>query len=601
MDLSFYLSQAANVAASLSGASPGLSAVGRIPQDSFSSRRELRLTFRTEGNENEQGYENVSSAQRQHSMRKAVEEAGLRHKAAEAVEMQLSAAGDPALGFPGSGLWRCPKPRREELHKGYGALAVSSLRCSRCEFAPGESCQNSMLHVLFLAVGDVAGNRNHHATEEVAETHVTRLPGFDFVNQGQKSTTFRKTCTNYTTAMLEQKASLDPTSVMASVADATEGPGAEDDARPRRLLRLGQISRQLEFYFSDSNLARDSILREVLTDGRGGVELAWLLESPKLRAWGTTPAELKEAVQMSSKLELLEAEASDTDNLARVRRKIADPEDLPEVVEDPGRVGGTVLIVTCRMKSSLKTPSAGVRLDSDTDKSEGTRSDAESEDQASAGGDGDETGPRGAVRRAVRDLGAPRGAVLGASEPNSFGEVVVAIAPFSGDDVLQVPRELAPGRARPVFGAQRAKALQLLPNRVRRELSSIPATKHRRKRAVTSLTVFQCFNDLRLKAPPAPSRVEDMRLVLAALMCMSLLGMAASAPGARASRRLCEDEEVAYVPLTAKKEYPLDAGMMVLGAFTGALGVPLLFLIWAVLERRKPEGGAFGKLLGASE
>lgn len=84
MDLSFYLSQAANVAASLSGASPGLSAVGRIPQ-------ELRLTFRTEGNENEQGYENVSSAQRQHSMRKAVEEAGLRHKAAEAVEMQLSA------------------------------------------------------------------------------------------------------------------------------------------------------------------------------------------------------------------------------------------------------------------------------------------------------------------------------------------------------------------------------------------------------------------------------------------------------------------------------------------------------------------------------
>ena len=50
------------------------------------------------------------------------------------------------------------------------------------------------------------------------------------------------------------------------------------------------------------------------------------------------------------------------------------------------------------------------------------------------------------------------------------------------------------------------QALQLLPNRVRRELSSIPATKHRRKRAVTSLTVFQCFNDLRLKAPPAPSR-----------------------------------------------------------------------------------------------
>ena len=28
---------------------------------------------------------------------------------------------------------------------------------------------------------------------------------------------------------------------------------------------------------------------QVLTDGRGGVELAWLLECPKLRAWGSWP------------------------------------------------------------------------------------------------------------------------------------------------------------------------------------------------------------------------------------------------------------------------------------------------------------------------
>ncbi|CAE7942734.1 unnamed protein product, partial [Symbiodinium sp. KB8] len=358
---------------------------------------------------------------------------------------------------------------------------------------------------------------------------------------------------------------------MESMADSTEGPGAEDESR--RQLRLGRICRQLEFYFSDSNLARDFILREVLTDGRGGVELAWLLECPKLRAWGATPAELKEAVRMSSKLELLEAEA-DTDKLAWVRRKIADPEALPEVVEDPGRAGGTVLIVTCGTKRPLKTPSAGVRFDSDTGSSEGTRSDAESEEEASAGGDGDETGPRGAVRRAVRDLGAPRGAVLGASDPNSFGEVVVAMAPFSGDNVLQVPQELAPGHARPVFGAQRAKALQLLPNRVRRELSSIPATKHR------------------LQAPPASS----CPWLEAGEGWQSWRECSGTPQGWRsewkkrcASRRLCEDEEVAYVPLTAKKEYPLDAGMMVLGAFTGALGVPLLFLIWAALERRKPE------------
>ncbi|CAJ1345888.1 unnamed protein product [Effrenium voratum] len=79
VDLSYYLSQAANVAAALR-----VSAVGRIPQ-------ELRLTFRNEA-KGQGGVENISPTQRQRCMRQAVAEAAERHKAAEAVEQRLSAA-----------------------------------------------------------------------------------------------------------------------------------------------------------------------------------------------------------------------------------------------------------------------------------------------------------------------------------------------------------------------------------------------------------------------------------------------------------------------------------------------------------------------------
>lgn len=76
LDLSFYLSQAANVAAALR-----VSAVGRIPQ-------ELRLTF---GNNDSKGpgVEDVSPRQRQRCMRQAVAEAAQRSQAAEVLEQQL--------------------------------------------------------------------------------------------------------------------------------------------------------------------------------------------------------------------------------------------------------------------------------------------------------------------------------------------------------------------------------------------------------------------------------------------------------------------------------------------------------------------------------
>jgi len=76
LDLSFYLSQAANVAAALR-----VSAVGRIPQ-------ELRLTF---GNNDHKGpgVEDVSPSSRQRCMRQAVAEAAQRSQAAEVLEKQL--------------------------------------------------------------------------------------------------------------------------------------------------------------------------------------------------------------------------------------------------------------------------------------------------------------------------------------------------------------------------------------------------------------------------------------------------------------------------------------------------------------------------------
>eukprot|EP00930_Biecheleria_cincta_P017564 TRINITY_DN1391_c1_g1_i1.p1 TRINITY_DN1391_c1_g1~~TRINITY_DN1391_c1_g1_i1.p1 ORF type:complete len:1165 (-),score=172.39 TRINITY_DN1391_c1_g1_i1:311-3805(-) len=82
IDLPIYISQAANVSASLRGADPGAAAVGRIPQ-------ELRLTFQDRGNIDSGGIDSVLPHIRRELMEKAVREASLRQHAAEHLERQL--------------------------------------------------------------------------------------------------------------------------------------------------------------------------------------------------------------------------------------------------------------------------------------------------------------------------------------------------------------------------------------------------------------------------------------------------------------------------------------------------------------------------------
>ncbi|CAK9048518.1 HTH La-type RNA-binding domain-containing protein, partial [Durusdinium trenchii] len=87
-------------------------------------------------------------------------------------------------------------------------------------------------------------------------------------------------------------------------------------------------------------------------------------------------------------------------------------------------------------------------------------------------------GLRTLARSALRGLEIPKEAICGMSEPNSFAEIVVALHPFPGDSKLDA---IAPPGwiGRSLFGAQRAKALRLLPKRVRRELLEGPNGKGR--------------------------------------------------------------------------------------------------------------------------
>ncbi|CAJ1417252.1 unnamed protein product [Effrenium voratum] len=110
-------------------------------------------------------------------------------------------------------------------------------------------------------------------------------------------------------------------------------------------VRLGKLQRQLEFYFSQRNLAKDVALREAAQDG--WLEAAWLLQCPKLQAAGTSLSELARAVASS---ELLEA-----DEALRVRRKVEQGR-WPEL-QLSSRRGGTVLVLrrigkTCASTSS---------------------------------------------------------------------------------------------------------------------------------------------------------------------------------------------------------------------------------------------------------
>eukprot|EP00434_Breviolum_minutum_P001089 symbB.v1.2.000952.t1/scaffold45.1/size390604/15 len=61
------------------------------------------------------------------------------------------------------------------------------------------------------------------------------------------------------------------------------------------------------------------------------------------------------------------------------------------------------------------------------------------------------------------------------------------------------------------------------------------------------------------------------------------------------SRQL-QDQNVTFTALPPKIQYPIDPAAMITGSFVGALGVPLLFGIWAFFEKRKPGGGALGAM-----
>ncbi|CAK9062543.1 unnamed protein product [Durusdinium trenchii] len=102
--------------------------------------------------------------------------------------------------------------------------------------------------------------------------------------------------------------------------------------------------------------------------------------------------------------------------------------------------------------------------------------------------------------------------------------------------------------------------------------------------------------------------------ILLATVVLAILGAAEGGGYTSLSRRLQEDN-VTFVPLPPKIEYPIDPAAMIAGAFVGALGVPFLFgsscqgaeqalelvRIWAFFERRKPRGGAFEVFRGETE
>ncbi|CAK9062546.1 unnamed protein product [Durusdinium trenchii] len=88
--------------------------------------------------------------------------------------------------------------------------------------------------------------------------------------------------------------------------------------------------------------------------------------------------------------------------------------------------------------------------------------------------------------------------------------------------------------------------------------------------------------------------------ILLATVVLAILGAAEGGGYTSLSRRLQEDN-VTFVPLPPKIEYPIDPAAMIAGAFVGALGVPFLFGIWAFFERRKPRGGAFEVFRGETE
>lgn len=86
------------------------------------------------------------------------------------------------------------------------------------------------------------------------------------------------------------------------------------------------MRKQVDFYFSDANLRRDSFLRGKMKDGGGFVELALLLQFNRLRALKCTQVDhLVQAIQKSDLLVL-------SDDMLRVRR---DFDKAPQEEVDP--------------------------------------------------------------------------------------------------------------------------------------------------------------------------------------------------------------------------------------------------------------------------
>ncbi|CAL1147595.1 unnamed protein product [Cladocopium goreaui] len=315
----------------------------------------------------------------------------------------------------------------------------------------------------------------------------------------------------------------------------------EPPAKALKVVDLSKVRRQVEFYFTDRNLSRDVALREAAEPG-AWLSGQWLLQCPKLQREGITLEELHTAVKASDLLELDE-EAS------KVRRK-EEYGPWPSL-KLPCRPGGTVLVLRkkhdssestgesedcssasqgeesspsqeiCRMESQERAQQAQEKLPLDASKDEAPATAEaqarEAADTAPAALSGEEAAEatveaeeaekgttRAAARRFLRDWKIPKTAICGLSEPNSFGEVVVALHPFPGDLHLLTTAAPEGWEPRALFGSQRFKALQFLPKRVRRELLEGPTAQKKWEVSAEHSKRIWCWSVCDSPPPPPP-------------------------------------------------------------------------------------------------
>lgn len=269
---------------------------------------------------------------------------------------------------------------------------------------------------------------------------------------------------------------------------ATEPTLLSDETR-----RLAVLKRQIEFYFSDRNLARDQPLREEISrDGsEGWVAGAWFLSCPKVTALGACERDLLHAFGKGAEclgdsadnveVEWIASAVQAGCGCTRLRRH-ARRSTLPARSQARGREGGHLLVADCARlphrqrgtrssalivfsPSSPSSPPSPASLPPSPSDEEGAPNDS--------GIWG--SGFRAELKASLREAGVPGRAILGVSQPNSCAEAVIAVGPFSGDEevfahmrALQVDGRSVPVRL--LFGSARNQALQLLPARVRKDL-----------------------------------------------------------------------------------------------------------------------------------